>query len=51
MFWDSTDWDKEGDERVFKEEAKDKKAFAQDASDYRAVLLTKKDFGCVAWEP
>lgn len=47
MFWDSTDWDKEGDRRIF---LNDDLAFVQDGSDYHAELLTKSEFGCVMWE-
>jgi hypothetical protein len=47
MYWDSTDWDKEGKKRIF---ISDSKAFAQDGSDYSACLLTKPDFYCNMWE-
>lgn len=47
MFWDSTDWDKEGENRIFLD---DSKAFVQDGSDYYAELLTKADFFCNMWE-
>lgn len=46
MFWDATDWDEECNRRLLPEYA-ETKAFVQDGSDYRAVLLTKPDFGCV----
>lgn len=47
MFWDSTDWDKEGEKRIF---LNSNLAFVQDGSDYYAELLTKKDFYCNMWE-
>lgn len=47
MFWDSTDWDSEGNKRIFKD---DSLAFVQDGSDYHAELLTKPDFCCIMWE-
>lgn len=47
MFWDSTDWDSTGDNRVFID---DSLAFVQDGSDYYAELLTKPDFCCIMWE-
>lgn len=49
MFWDATEWDKEGS-RKFLDQYKDTKAFAQDGSDYMAYLLTRPDFGCVSHE-
>ena len=45
MFWDSTDWDREGDRRIF---LNDDLAFVQDGSDYHAELLTKADFAFVS---
>jgi hypothetical protein len=48
MFFDATEWNEDGEGRAFKPEYANCKAFAQDASDYRAYLLTKPDFGCVA---
>ena len=47
MFWHSTEWSREGEQRVIKEECRNEKAFLQDGSDYRADLLTMPDFGCV----
>lgn len=48
MLWDSTEWSKGGDCRVFKAEFANCKAFVQDGSDYSAKLLTLPDFGCVS---
>lgn len=45
MFWDTTEWSKEG-YLVTKEEYKNQKAYVQDGSDYHASLHTRKDFGC-----
>lgn len=47
MYWDSTEWSDDGEERTFTD---DSLAFVQDGSDYHAELLTKADFGCVMWE-
>lgn len=47
-FWDSTEWNGEGDGRRFTNEAEGKLAFAQDSSDYQAFVLTRPEFGCVS---
>lgn len=44
MYWDSTQWDTEGEHRIL---VSDSLAFAQDGSDYSAILLTLPNFGCV----
>lgn len=50
MFWDSTEWEEDLEGRKFRDEFKDTKAFAQDGSDYRAIVLTRPDFGCVSYD-
>lgn len=50
MFWDCTEWDKNG-ERRFTKEHQNTKAFVQDGSDYRASLLTRPEFSCVSFDP
>ena len=50
MFWESTEWSREGDKRVFRDSAKDELAFAQDGSDFSAFLVTKPEFYCNQWE-
>ena len=50
QFWAATEWNEDGDARVFMPEHKDKKAFVQDGSDYYAELLTMPDFGCIQHE-
>lgn len=50
MFWDATEWSKDGDSRSFRDKYKDVKAFARDGSDYKAFVLTKPNFGCVSHE-
>lgn len=49
-FWDATEWDEEGDGRVFTEAGKKGMAFTQDGSDYKAWLYTRPEFGCVSHE-
>lgn len=48
MFFDCTEWDKEGERRL-KPGHELSTAFVQDGSDYRAYLLTKEDHGCTMW--
>ena len=47
QFWDSAEWDEDGDGRKLRPEFADALAFVQDGSDYRADLYTKPEFGCV----
>ena len=46
MFWESTQWSKDGTRREFTAEHQQTTAFAQDGSDYSASLLTKPAHGC-----
>lgn len=48
MFWNSTEWSKDGERRELKS---DSLAFAQDGSDYYAFLLTLPIFGCIMHTP
>jgi len=49
--WEATTWSREADKQVLLPEHKDVLAFVQDGSSYKAALLTKADFGCVAHQP
>lgn len=51
MFWDATEWMKNGHGRQLKSEYKNVKAFVQDGSDYHAILLTQPDFCCTSHSP
>ena len=55
MIWEVTEWSEDLHEnteysRVLKEEFKDEKHFVNDGSDYKAILLTKENFGCNQFE-
>lgn len=51
MLWESTEWRKDKDGRVFKPEAEGITAFVQDGSDYIATLYTRAGHGCTMHAP
>ena len=50
MFWDSTQWDEDGEKRTFMPAAESTTAFVQDGSDYHASLYTRPTHGCTMHE-
>jgi hypothetical protein len=50
MYFNATEWSKDGDDRVILQKYANTTAFVQDASDYRAYLYTRPIHGCTMHE-
>lgn len=50
FWWDASEWDEDGGDRILKPEHKDCTAFANDGSGYSAKLYTRSTHGCTMWE-